>query len=92
MATRYDDLDEIEPRIRDLLFRPVHSTKPFDVETYNYYMTRLDAKRKQISRLIEEIEEDIELLNHKRALHEENIRVQQQLEEEQREPKRKENE
>jgi hypothetical protein len=60
------DIDEEEPRIRDLLFRVTHSADPFDITIHTYWMTRLRKKQIEIQKLIAELEEDIEQLNYKK--------------------------
>lgn len=71
-ANTFGDLDVDEPRIRDLLFRPLFlSGKEFNPFVYNYHLTRLREKQIQIQRLIQELEEDLRIINCQRKEYEE---------------------
>lgn len=71
-SSSFGDLDEDEPRIRDLLFRPLFLTgTDFNPFVYNYHLTRLREKQLQIQRLIQELEEDLKIINDQRRMYEE---------------------
>ena len=61
----YSDLDIIQPRLRDILFRPAIPTGTvLDTDTYIYYMQRLRQKQQRIEELLDEMKRDLDTLRN----------------------------
>jgi hypothetical protein len=66
----FSELDTVEPRIRDILYRPMISKEEvIDRDTYNYVISRLQQKQNRIVELINEMTEDITLIDNNREIH-----------------------
>jgi hypothetical protein len=59
----FSEIDTVEPRIRDILFRPVLQPDTIlDIETYQYLLNRLLQKQKRVLELIQELRADMKTL------------------------------
>jgi hypothetical protein len=52
-------------RIYKILYRPVHTQKPVHISIYQWELKRLQDKEKQIRILLDELNEDREIIEHK---------------------------
>lgn len=59
----FSEIDSVEPRIRDILFRPVIQPETIlDTETYQYLLNRLLQKQTRVLELIQELRQDMKTL------------------------------